>query len=217
MKRNFFFTTLLSIAMLFVACDNSSNDVDKIVDPTIKVEAGQATADSITFTISSTDAESVAYVVVDASRGVPSNDAILKGTTVEANKAVVITVDNLSPESDYLVVAAAEAHDKVVASSGKMTTRKADEPVAELAVELKAVEEGENFIMFEITTVNAEKAAYIVYRDDQYDNLDESEFVELGSPVEVNSTSCIYSMPCPPTIATCLYSGSKKIGCPLIA
>ena len=62
MKRNFFFTTLLSIAMLFVACDNSSNGVDKIVDPTIKVEAGQATADSITFTISSTDAESVAYV-----------------------------------------------------------------------------------------------------------------------------------------------------------
>mgnify|MGYP003294659426 FL=1 len=188
MKRNFFFTTLLSIAMLFVACDNSSNDVDKIVDPTIKVEAGQATADSITFTISSTDAESVAYVVVDASQGVPSNDAILKGTAVEANKAVVITVDNLSPESDYLVAAAAEAHDKVVASSVKMTTEKADEPVAELAVELKAVEEGENFLKFEITTVNAEKAAYIVYRDDQYDNLDASEFVELGSPVEVNST-----------------------------
>ena len=188
MKRNFFFTTLLSIAMLFVACDNSSNGVDKIVDPTIKVEAGQATADSITFTISSTDAESVAYVVVDASEGVPSNDAILKGTAVEANKAVVITVDNLSPESDYLVAAAAEAHDKVVASSVKMTTRKADEPVAELAVELKAVEEGENFLKFEITTTNAEAAAYVVYRDDQYDNIEPSELVECGSPVEVNST-----------------------------
>lgn len=97
MKRKLFFSVLMSIATLFVACDNSSNDVDKIIDPTIKVEAGEATVDSITFTISSKDAESVAYVVVDATEGIPSNDSIFEGTAVEANKEVTITIDNLSP------------------------------------------------------------------------------------------------------------------------
>lgn len=190
MKRNIFFIVLMSIATLFVACDNSSNEVDKTVDPTVKVVAGEATTESIAFTITSTDAESVAYVVAEAKEGMPSNDAILRGTAVEANKEVAVTVDNLSAETEYLVAVAAEAHDKVVVSSVKLTTLKAEEPEPEVepTVEVKAVEAGENFLKFEITTANAEEAAYVVYRGDQYDNTEPSELVKLGSDVEVNST-----------------------------
>ncbi|MBQ8774264.1 MAG: hypothetical protein IJZ50_00215 [Alistipes sp.] len=190
MKRNIFFIVLMSIATLFVACDNSSKDVDKTVDPTVKVVAGEATTESISFTITSTDAESVAYVVVEAKEGMPSSDSILQGEAVEANKEVAITVENLAAETEYLVAVAAEAHDKVVTASVKLTTLKAEEPTPDVepTVEVKAVEAGENFLKFEVTTANAEEAAYVVYSGDQYDNIEPSELVKSGSAVEVNST-----------------------------
>jgi PBP1b-binding outer membrane lipoprotein LpoB len=68
MKIKNLLLALLALPLLFVGCKNSDPVVDEtpeIKQPTVAVTAGEATENTITFTITSTDADKVAYVVVE--------------------------------------------------------------------------------------------------------------------------------------------------------
>lgn len=90
--------------------------------PVVTLTAGTATANTITFTVASTNAEAVAYMVVTDET--PEAAAILEnGVAIEANTEVSVTLNELTPETAYTVIAAASNADATVVSEAlTMTT-----------------------------------------------------------------------------------------------
>lgn len=129
MKIKNLFLVLFALPLLFVACDKDNPVVDEVNNPTVAVTAGEATENSIAFTITSTDAEKVAYLVVEGAEAPTASEVLANGTAVEANKSVELTATELKAETEYTIVAAAQNSKAVVKASAAKTTLKAnDEP-----------------------------------------------------------------------------------------
>lgn len=129
MKIKNLFLVLFALPLLFVACDKDNPVVDEVNNPTVAVTAGEATENSIAFTITSTDAEKVAYLVVEGAEAPTASEVLANGTAVEANKSVELTATELKAETEYTIVAAAQNSKAVVKASATKTTLKAnDEP-----------------------------------------------------------------------------------------
>ena len=127
MKIKNLLLALLALPLLFVACDNDNPQVDEILDPTVEVTAGEATENSLTFTVTSTDAEKVAYLVVEGAEAPTASEVLANGTSIEVNTNVALTATDLKAETEYTIVAAAQNSKAVVKSSAKMTTAKGGE------------------------------------------------------------------------------------------
>lgn len=126
--KNLFYA-LFALPLFFLACEDN-NKVDEVKDPTVAVVAGEATENSVSFTITSTDANKVAWLVVEATATLPTATEIFAaGQEVAANKSVEATATELKAETEYKVVAAAMNSKKSVMSEATITTLKgADEP-----------------------------------------------------------------------------------------
>ena len=127
MKIKNLLLALLALPLFFVACDNDNPQVDEILDPTVEVTAGEATENSLTFTVTSTDAEKVAYLVVEGAEAPTASEVLANGTSIEVNTNVALTATDLKAETEYTIVAAAQNSKAVVKSSAKMTTAKGGE------------------------------------------------------------------------------------------
>ena len=125
--RNLFYA-FLALPLFFVACEE--NKVDEVKNPTVAVTAGEATEASVSFTVTSTDAEKVAWVVVEATATAPTaTEVINAGKVIAANDTVEVTATDLKADTEYLVVAAAMNKKSVVKSEKTMTTLKGtDDP-----------------------------------------------------------------------------------------
>uniref|UniRef100_UPI00405651EB hypothetical protein n=1 Tax=Alistipes sp. TaxID=1872444 RepID=UPI00405651EB len=131
MKKFKFLLLCTLLATAFVACDDKSEEVDQPVLPTVEVEAGEAGEGTLTFTVTSADAETVKYVVIEAgSREVTADLILVNGSTATANEAYEATREGLEYETTYEIWAAARNADGVALSEKvEMTTLpKGDEP-----------------------------------------------------------------------------------------
>ncbi len=89
--------------------DTPDNPNPEVVLPKVTLTAGEATMETITFTLVSEDATSVSYTVVSTNATRPSLDDILaSGTPVEPNKSHTITAESLFPGTQYIVMVAAK-------------------------------------------------------------------------------------------------------------
>ena len=104
--------------------------MDEVKNPTVAITVGEATETSIAFTITSTAADEVKYLVVEASEATPTATEVLtNGTVAEANVEAGCYVAELKAETEYTIVAAAKNAKAVVKAEAKMTTKKGgDEP-----------------------------------------------------------------------------------------
>jgi hypothetical protein len=127
MKIKNLLLALLALPLLFVACDNDNPQVDELLDPTVAVTAGEATENSLTFTVTSTDAEKVAYLVVEGAEAPTASEVLANGTSIEVNKSVSLTATDLKAETEYTIVAAAQNTKAVVKATASMTTAKGGE------------------------------------------------------------------------------------------
>lgn len=127
MKIKNLLLALLALPLFIVACE-PDNPVDEVKDPTVAVTAGVATEDTIAFTVTSTEADKVAYLVVEGSEVPTASEVLANGTEIEANKSVELTATELEAETEYTIVAAAQNSKAVVKSSAKMTTAKGETP-----------------------------------------------------------------------------------------
>ena len=135
---------LLAFSLAFVACEEPA-PVDEVKDPTATITVGEATESTIAFSITSTDAESVAWIVVESAEGTPTATEVLNnGTAAEANKTVGCFVEELKAATEYTIVVAAKNAKAVVKAEAKMTTKQSGEeptpptPGEEFDVEFKA-------------------------------------------------------------------------------
>lgn len=121
---------LLALPLAFTACETPEQPVDEVKNPTVAIAIGEATESSITFTITSTDADEVKYLVVEASEGTPTATEVLtNGTAAKTNAEAGCYVAELKSETEYTIVAAAKNAKAVVKAEAKMTTKgNGDEP-----------------------------------------------------------------------------------------
>lgn len=128
MKIKNLLLAILTLPLIMVACE-PNNPVDEVKDPTVAVTTGEATESTIAFTVVSTDAEKVAYLVVEGTEAPTASEVLANGTAVEANKSVELTASELKAETEYTIVAAAQNSKAVVKASATKATLKAnDEP-----------------------------------------------------------------------------------------
>ena len=127
MKIKNLLLALLALPLFFVACDNDNPQVDELLDPTVEVTAGEATENSLTFTVASTEAEKVAYLVVEGAEAPTASEVLANGTSIEVNKSVALTATDLKAETEYTIVAAAQNVKAVVKATASMTTAKGGE------------------------------------------------------------------------------------------
>ena len=98
--------------------------MDEVKNPTVAITVGEATENSITFTITSTDAAEVKYLVVESTEATPTATEVLtNGAAVEANTEAGCYIDELEAETEYTIVAAAKNAKAVVKAEAKMTTK----------------------------------------------------------------------------------------------
>jgi hypothetical protein len=107
MKIKNLFYTLLALPLFLVAC-NEAETVDQVKNPTVKVTAGAVTENSLSFTIETTDATNVAYLVVEGSDVPTASEVLANGNAIEANKKIEVTEENLKESTEYVVVAAVQ-------------------------------------------------------------------------------------------------------------
>lgn len=140
MKIKNLLLALLALPLLFVACE-PNNPVDEVKDPTVAVTAGATTESTIAFTVASTDAEKVAYLVVEGAEAPTASEVLANGVAVEANKSVPVTATELKAETDYTIVAAAQNSKGVVKSTATAKTLAAGETPTEPSLTLKSTSE----------------------------------------------------------------------------
>ena len=123
------FLALFALPLFFVACEPDTPAVE-VKEPTVTVVAGEVTTTTISFTITSTDADTVAYLVVEGTEAPTASEVLANGTEVEANKSVVVTATELKADTEYTIVAAAQNSQAVVKGtvSKKTAVEGGDEP-----------------------------------------------------------------------------------------
>lgn len=102
--------------------------MNEVKDPTVAVTPGLTAEKAITFTITSTDAEKVAYIVVEGTETPTASEVLANGTAVEVNKSVEVKAGDLTAVTEYTIVAAAQNTKAVVKATATMTTKEAETP-----------------------------------------------------------------------------------------
>ena len=125
--KNLFYL-LLALPMLMVACEENTVPVDEVKNPTIELTAGEATEFTLSFTINTTEATDVAWLVIEASEATPTASEVLaNGTKIEANKSVECQATALEDGTEYTIVAVVKNSKAVDKKEIKMTTIAATE------------------------------------------------------------------------------------------
>ena len=123
---------LLSILMLsMVSCKKPEPQVED-PKPQITVTAGMVTENSIEFFLSATEADEVAYHFMETTEEVPllTVEGLFKGENVFAASAepVSFVMENLKPETEYTVYAAASKEGKYFSEIKELTINTAEKP-----------------------------------------------------------------------------------------
>ena len=181
MKKLYLFA-LVALAAVFVGCKSDNPNVVTPVAPTVSIEKGNETTDSISFTVTTTNAEACAYMLYEAAAPA-ANDVLANGTAIEVNKAVVVTIDELEADTQYNVAVAVRNGEKTeVATYAASTTAVVS---SDPEVSIQAVGSTLSTITFSITSTNADKVAYVVTTGEA----PETDLVLVnGVDVDVNTT-----------------------------
>lgn len=155
------FLALMALPLFFVACDKGNDTVDTPKDATVTITAGSFTESEISFTIASTNAEKVAYIVIEAAEEAPmASEVLANGVIIDANKSVECTKGELKAETTYTIIAVAQNSKGVDKKSIEMTTLQGSvtpdpDPTPETFVATNIItdysyEEGMHVYMFEL-------------------------------------------------------------------
>lgn len=116
----------LSGAALVLCCAASCNKAETPA-PEVKVTVAGVTMNSVSFTVSATNAAECSYLVVGADETVPTASAILAdGTSVDLADASEIVAEGLEPSTEYTVAVAVSSEDGQTAVATANATTEAD-------------------------------------------------------------------------------------------
>ncbi len=113
------------------ACSDSDEEpTPSGKDVALTLLAGGSNLNSLNFTITTANAEKVAYICVAATENAPTAEQVLaNGTAVKANATETLTVEELEGNTEYIIVAAAQGGGKSISKQITMKTAEAGEKV----------------------------------------------------------------------------------------
>lgn len=196
MKKNFFLRLCFAIfaISLLGACSESEDPATPtpppppLVEPTVTLTAGEALLDALTFTLSSEQAEEVKWICYASDEPAPDAATILlNGTPAEPNRTLNLEVDNLTPATTYILVAAASAGEVQVLSERVEMTTLTPEPQPDPTVTLEFISVSETTATFRLTTTDAETAKWIYIEKGSRD-LQPEQVLQHGTSAEANTT-----------------------------
>ena len=134
---------LLLAATLFTSCETQGDDTG--TPPTVGITKGEAGETTLSFTVKAIDAEKLAYVVFSSSEIAPDAEAILaNGVALPVTQSEPVVVRDLTPETEYCIIAAASNECGAVKSAPiVMTTLEVQAPVIEIKFNIVAGESAE--------------------------------------------------------------------------
>lgn len=181
MRKLSFFTILVS-AILFIACggEDGPETTSKLK---VSVTEGVADVNSLTFTVTSENAESCRWTCVEEGTALPSAaDVLQKGKTTYANTSTEVTAKDLKDNTTYVIIAAAMAGEEMITSAPvRMTTLV--RPAQPKATVSDGKAEGSSY-SFKVTPSDAAKCAYKVYEKNATATADDV----LSTGTEVSAT-----------------------------
>lgn len=161
---------------------------DTPVEPTVSISlVGEAKTTSVDFTLTPANAESVAWQIVEAGETVPTAEEILASGHSAGTETATYTADGLTPETSY-VLAAAAANGDLYSSVAKLEVTTLAEGGGEVIVPTVAVESvrpKRDGLTFTYTQEDAEAIAYVVVgRSEAIPHAE--EILQNGIPVDLS-------------------------------
>ena len=190
MKR-FAIFALAALSFGLFSCDKEpENNPTNEAQPTIALEKVGETANTVTFTLKTTDAQETRYMILEDDADMPTLDTILSdGTEVvlDENGSSSVTAEGLEAETEYMVVAAARNITKTAGSNTLYVTTTSE---AALALSVEIVQVTHESMNFRFNHSNATKISYLVLYADK--NTPDVQYVLLnGEEVDVNNKESV--------------------------
>lgn len=138
---------------------------DTPVEPTVSISlVGEAKTTSIDFSLTPANAESVAWQIVEAGETVPTAEEILASGHSAGTETATYTADGLTPETSYVLAAAAANGDlySSVATLDVTTLAEGGGEVIAPTVAVESVRPKRDGLTFTYTHEDAEAIAYVV-------------------------------------------------------
>ena len=181
---------LSALGLSLMGCENTPVETPtEELQPTVTLEKGTENVNSVTFTLTTTNATEARYMVLGDEETAPALETIMtEGVAVELVEGQAkVKAEGLDAETNYKVVAAAKNVTKVAGSNTLYVTTTAQAQV-ELDVEL--VQIAHNAINFRFTAVNADKVAYLVQNATK-EIPEASEVLRKGDELDPNSKESV--------------------------
>lgn len=183
MTKNIIMSAAAAAAAFLTAL--SCTRTQQVPAPETSISQGTATESSVSFTVTAKNAETIAYIVTEASEALPAEEILSKGTPAESGSEVTAT--GLKSATQYTIMAAASGKGGLskVATATMTTKEEQQEPAPEPSVTVSAKEAQTNSITFSVSTENCTAAAYTVHGEDV--TMDAEKILASGTGVKLPS------------------------------
>lgn len=151
-----------STDVVYAYQEAETEDAKAVQEPTISITVGECYETSAKFTITSTNATTVKYIVNDLSGGNPDElisieEVLESGIAIEANTTVEVELTDLDSGKEYEIVVAAEGEGGTVVDSKTFTTTL---PAPTLTASLTE-DIGYNYAVFSLSAENVAEVKYV--------------------------------------------------------
>ena len=179
----------LACLSLFSCEDKEPETPDTPVEPTVSISLGEAKTTSVDFTLTPANAESVAWQIVETGETVPTAEEILASGHSAGTESATYTADGLTPETSYVLAAAAVNGDlySSVATLEVTTLAEGGDEVIIPTVAIESVRPKRDGLTFTYTQEDAEAIAYVVVgRSEAIPHAD--EILQTGTQVDLSQS-----------------------------
>ncbi len=187
--KKFASLALAALSLGLYSC-NPEPEPQVEAQPTITLDKVSEGSNSVTFTLTTKDAQEARYMVLEDGADAPSLDTILsEGEAVELdeNGSSTVTAEGLEAETEYMVVAAARNITKTAGSNTLYVTTTSE---AALALSVEIVQVTHESMNFRFNHSNAEKISYLVLYASK--NTPSEQYVLLnGEEVDVTTKESV--------------------------
>ena len=155
----------LACLSLFSCEEKEPETPDTPVEPTVSISlVGEAKTTSVDFTLTPANAESVAWQIVEAGETVPTAEEILASGHSAGTETATYTADGLTPETSYVLAAAAANGDlySSVATLEVTTLAEGGGEVIAPTVAVESVRLKRDGLTFTYSQENAEAISYVI-------------------------------------------------------
>ena len=203
----------LACLSLFSCEEKQPETPDTPVEPTVSISlVGEAKTTSIDFSLTPANAESVAWQIVEAGETVPTAEEILASGHSAGTETATYTADGLTPETSY-VLAAAAANGDLYSSVAKLEVTTLAEGGGEVIAPTVAVDSvrlKRDGLTFTYSQENAEAISYVIVGGS--DVIPQADYIiQEGTQVDLNQNEVVVEGYMPNTsyiLAVAAQSGS---------